>query len=112
MPRSKTDFDVVQEIGLDLPDVEDGSSYRGRALKLRGRLLACQATHKSAEPNSLVVRVSFDERERLLEADPDIYYVTDHYLKYPSVLVRLDRIGRKALRELLHGAWRFVMERA
>jgi hypothetical protein len=110
MPRKKLDFDVVREIGLDLPDVVEGTSYGGRALKLRGRLMACQAIHKSAEPNSLVLRVSFAERERLLAADPDAYYLTDHYVKHPSILVRLDRITRKALGEVLHTAWRFVME--
>jgi len=109
--RRQVDFDVVREIGLGLPDVEDGSSPTGHALKLRGRLLACEARHKSAEPNTLVVRVSRPERDRLIAAQPETYYLTDHYLRHPSVLVRLERIHRKALRELLDTAWRYMMEK-
>lgn len=112
MPPGDIDFDRVREIGLELPDVEEGTSYRGPALKIRGKLLACQAINKSAEPNTLAVRVSFDERDRLLAADPDTYYVTDHYVDYPTVLVRLGRIETDALRELLQTGWRFVMEKA
>lgn len=110
MRQTALDFDTVREIGLALPEVEDGTSYRGAALKLAGRLLACEAVHESAEPRSLVVRLGFDERERRLEAEPDVYYLTGHYEKYPLVLVRLERIGREALRELLQSAWRYGME--
>jgi hypothetical protein len=59
------------------------------------------ATHRSAEPETLVVRVGFDEREWMLEDAPETYYVTDYYRPYPVVLVRLRRIDRDALRDLL-----------
>ena len=55
--------------------------------------MAGLATHQSAEPDTLVVRVDFDERELLLEDAPETYYVTDYYRKYPLVLVRLSRVG-------------------
>lgn len=102
------DFATVREIGLALSDVKDGTSPRGFALKLRGELLVCEAIHKSAEPNSLMVRVSVDDRARLLAAEPDIYYVTDHYSNYPAILVRLSAIGRRSLGKLLDTAWQFV----
>ena len=50
MARRNLTFDMVREIGLALPDVEDGSMYGTRALKVRGKLLMCLAIHKSAEP--------------------------------------------------------------
>jgi hypothetical protein len=112
MPRHKVDFAVVGEIALALPDVEDGSMHGAPAWKVRGRLLTCQAINKSAEPNSLAVRVSFDERARLLAAEPGTYYLTDHYLNYPVVLVRLSQIDRESLRNLLGAAWLFVSEKA
>ena len=65
-------------------------------------------THRSAEPGSLVVRVDFDDRAELLAADPDVYYVTDHYLNYTSVLVRLSRVTPDVLRDLLGMAHKFV----
>ena len=36
-----------------------------------------------------------------METDPDVYYITDHYLNYPWVLVRLSRVHPDALRDLL-----------
>src|SRR5687768_12299875 len=106
--RRPIGFDLVRQIGLTLPDVEANSVDDALALKARGKLLACQATHRSAEPESLVVRMDIERRAELIDADPDVYYVTDHYLNYPTVLVRLSRIDRDALRDLLGMSWQFV----
>jgi hypothetical protein len=65
-------------------------------------------THRSAEPGSLVVCVDFADRAVLLAEAPDVYYVTDHYLGYPSVLVRLSRVSPEVLRDLLGMAYKFV----
>jgi hypothetical protein len=102
------DFDTVRRIGLALPEVEDGTAYGTPCLKVRGQLLTCIAINKSAEPDSLVVRISIDDRNELLEGAPDTYYVTDHYVNYPSVLVRLSRIRRDAMKDLLLMSWKFV----
>jgi hypothetical protein len=106
--RSNVGFDLVAEAARVIPDVEEVASPRGRGLKIRGKLLACQAIHKSAEPNSLMVRIGSDEREVLLATQPDTYYLTDHYRGYPAILVRLSKIRRKALGELLEIAAEFV----
>jgi hypothetical protein len=98
----------VRRIGLTLPDVEEGTMYGTPALKLRGKLLACMTSHKSAEPGSLAVRLSFDQRDAMIADDPDTYYLKPHYVGYPVVLVRLSRIGREALNDLLRAAWREV----
>jgi hypothetical protein len=102
------DLRAVRKIALALPEVEDASAYGSPAFKVRGKLLACIAINKSAEPNSLMIRVDFDRRAELLAEAPDVYYVTDHYVNYPAVLVRLSRVHTDALRDLLGGAWRFV----
>ena len=82
--------------------------YGTPAIKLRGALLACIASHKSAEPGTLVVRVSIEQRDAMIEDDPATYYLKDHYVGYPCVLVRLARIHPDALSDLLHAGWRFV----
>lgn len=82
--------------------------YGTPALKLRGRLLACIPTNKSAEPDSLVVRTSFGARDGLLADAPETYYIKDHYLKYPVVLVRLSRISSDEMRDLLGSAHRLI----
>lgn len=108
MAKRAKGFDVVLEAARPLLDVESSTTWGAPALKVRGKLLACQAIHKSAEPNSIVVKIGMDQREELIAAEPDIYYITDHYVNYPSVLVRLSRINGDALRDLLGMAWRFA----
>jgi hypothetical protein len=106
--KSSVDYGVVRELALALPEVQDSSTLRGIAIKTRGKLLACKAVHRSAEPESLMVRVNAIDRDRLIAAEPEIYYLTPHYLLHSSVLVRLKVINRKALQSLLRMAWQFV----
>ena len=108
--RGSIDFDTVREIALALPDVVESTTSRGTSLKVAGRLLACPAIHGSAEPNSLMVRVSFDERSRLLATEPRTYYLTEHYASYSAVLVRLSGISRDSLRDLLARARERMLE--
>jgi hypothetical protein len=105
-------FDDVRKMAEGLEGVEVGTTYGTPALKVRGRVFACIASHRSAEPDTLVAVVSFDDREQLLEADPATYYLKDHYRNYPSILVRLREIHRDALRDLLRMAWHYVSARA
>ena len=96
---------------MALPGVEESTAYGAPALKIHGKLLACVPRHRSAEPSSLMVRVSMDDRAELLAAAPDVYYVTDHYLNYNAVLVRLSRVTPDVLRDLLGMAHGFVTAR-
>src|SRR5215469_10353677 len=108
MPKKLMGFDTIREIARTLPGVEESTAYGVPALKVRGKLLACPAINKSAEPGSLVVKIGFEDRAELIATDPEVYYVTDHYRNYPSVLVRLSRIHPDALRSLLVMAYKFV----
>ena len=71
-------------------------------------MLACIATNKSADPDSLVVQVGFVNRDLLIVKDPSTYYVRKHYVSYPVVLVRLKTVSRNDLREVLEMAWRYT----
>jgi hypothetical protein len=110
MPQKPVSLDTVYELARALPEVEESSSYGARSLKVGGKMMACPAINRSAEPNSLVVKIPFAQRDELIAAAPDVYYLTDHYAPYPSVLVRLSRIHRDALRDLLGMALRFANE--
>jgi hypothetical protein len=112
MPRSTITFDTVRDIALTLPGVEESTAYGFPALKVDGKLLACVPANRSAEPASLLVRVDFDDRAELLDADPAVYYLTDHYVGYSAVLVRLSRVNPDALRDLLGMAYKFVTRKA
>jgi hypothetical protein len=104
-------FDTVREMGLALPRVEEGTAYGSPALKVGGQMFTCLPTNRSAEPDSLAVRIAFRDRDELLAADPAAFYLPEHYVNYPCVLVRLRRIHPDALRDLLRMAWTFVSER-
>ena len=110
--RRGNSFTAVESIGRTLPDVEVTTMYGQPALKVRGKMFVCIASHKSAEPNTLVVMMDFPDRDALIEDAPGTYYLKDHYLNYPCILVRLSRVHRDALRDLVIGAHRFVSAKA
>jgi hypothetical protein len=101
-------FAAIRALARELPDVEPARMYGAPALELGGRFLACMATNKAAEPNTLVVAVGFEQRDALVASAPETYYLKDHYADYPVVLVRLSRIRTDALQALLREAWHFV----
>ncbi len=106
-------FETVSAVGLTLPDVEATTKYDGSpVLKVRGSFMAGLAMHRSAEPETLVVRCGYEEREWLIEDAPETYYLTDYYRSYPLVLVRLSRVDRDALRDLLSVSWRLAAAKA
>jgi len=106
--RKKAGFEAVRALGLALPDAEEDTYFGKPALMVCGQMFACLASHRSAEPDTLVVRLEFAQRDELLDAKPETYYLTDHYVGYPCVLVRLGRIPQDELGDLLLMAWRFM----
>jgi hypothetical protein len=104
-----TAFDIVRTVGLALPDVEATTKYDGSpVLRVDGIFMAGLATHRSAEPETLVVRAGLEDRERLVEDAPETYYLTYYYRSYPLVLVRLSRVEPDALHDLLTVSWRMT----
>ena len=101
-------YNVVRELGLELPRAEEDLYYRMPALKVDGEIFVVQTGHRSAEPDSISLPIGFERRTQLIASDPDVFYVKPHYEAYPVVLVRLDRIERETLRRLLRSAYRAV----
>ena len=97
-------FETVRQIALQFPDAEEGTSYGTPALKVRGKLFV--RLHQSGE--SIVVRIDEEERAMRMKADPDTYHITDHYVNYPLMLVRLAKVFPDDLRDLLEESWRSV----
>src|SRR4029077_11589368 len=94
-------FDDVRRIALALPEVEEGTSYGTPAFKVRGKFLS----RLKEDGETLVVKVDFDERDILMAANPETFYITDHYRGYPVMLVRLAPVDPDELRELFEAAW-------
>lgn len=99
--RRGVSFDTVREIARELPGAVEGTSYGTPAFHVGKTLFVRQ--HQDGQ--SLVVRIEPQERALLVHADPDTYSVTDHYVNYPLMLVRMASIRREELKELLAEAW-------
>jgi hypothetical protein len=95
-------FATVRRLALALPGVEEGLSYGTPGLRVRGRFLA----RLWEDGKTLVVKCGDTERDLRLKADPDTFFVTEHYRGHPVVLVRLARVGREDLAAVLEEAWR------
>ena len=95
-------FANVRKIALALKDVEEGLSYGTPAFKVNGALIL---RHRP-ELNSIALRMSFEARDEHIAEDPETYYITDHYLNYEWVLVRLSAVRLDALKDLIFGAWK------
>jgi hypothetical protein len=109
--KSATSFDRVEKLGVKLPGVVVATYFGMPALKLDGQMLACMASHKSAEADTLVVRIDYFERDLRIGNEPDIYYLKPHYVDYSCVLTRLSRIDDGALGELLESGLRFLSKK-
>src|SRR5258708_20778664 len=95
-------FAAVRKVALALPGVEEGTSYGTPAFKVRGKFL----TRLREEDQSLVLTVrSMAERDALLQADPEVFHVTEHYRNYPHVLVRLATVQKDVLARMLTDSW-------
>jgi len=98
-------YEDFRAIVTAFPGVEEGTSYGKPSFVVRGKFL----TRLRDEDDSLVLlEVGFDERDTLMEAEPDTFHITEHYRNYPSVLARLARIHPGTLRGLLERRWRKV----
>jgi hypothetical protein len=100
--RDVADWETVREIAMGFPDVEESSDGRS-AFRVRGKLFAWMARERDG--GGLAVRVDRDEKQLILDSNPDVYFTSSHYHGYPGVQIRLENIDRDELRERLEDAW-------
>ena len=95
--------DEFYALALALPGVEEGTSYGLPSLKLGGKFF----TRVRPEENAAVIQdVPHEERDALIEAEPEVWFHTDHYRNYPIVLCRLEPATPDHVRGLLERSWR------
>jgi hypothetical protein len=96
MPQPIT-FNTVREIALGLPGAADGMSYGAPAVKVNGKLFI----RWREDLNAIVLKTTFEEREAMMDEDPKVYFITDHYLNYEWVLVSLEHVSPDVLPDLI-----------
>lgn len=77
-------------MALTLPNVEESTSYGTPALKVRGKLFV--RWRNEEDPDTIVLKMPFEQREELMAEDAETYFITDHYRNYPWILVRLSKV--------------------
>ena len=97
MAQRKLSLSAIRRVVSALPDVEEGTSYGTPAWRWKGKLLA--RLHQDGR--SIVLKVGDETRDYLLQADPQTFFITDHYVGHPMVLAHLDRLTAADLKKLL-----------
>jgi len=95
-------WDDVRAAARDLPEVEEGTSWRQPALRVRGKWFAGLSSH---EDGALVLRCDLDERPLMLASLPDVFWSTPHYDGSPFILVRLEAIDLDELVDRVTDSW-------
>jgi hypothetical protein len=105
-PRAKrgVTFEQVCAFGLTLPGVQRSTSYGTPALKVKG----ASFVRLKEDGETVVLKVDMMSRDHMLVAQPDRFYITDHYREWPWVLLRLPRITEPEMRALVEDAWELV----
>jgi hypothetical protein len=89
----------MRSVMLVLPGVTEGLCFGTPAFYVQKKLLA------RIWENGEVLVVHTHEREKWIKGDPEIFFMTDHYRNYPSMLVNLPKVEPSDLQQLLTDAW-------
>src|SRR5690348_3925728 len=88
-----------------MPGAEVAASYGTPAVKVRGKLMS---RWRSDAEGALAIRCDFLDRQILLLAQPDVFFLTDHYRDHPMILMRLEKASKAVMMEAVERAWRLV----
>jgi hypothetical protein len=101
-------YEEFRAVALSLPEAEEGTSYGHPSIKVGGKFLT---RWRKEDDSAVLACVPHDEREMLMEADPDTFHFTDHYRNYDYVLARLPGLEPEQLRGFLLRRWRQIAPR-
>ena len=96
------EWSTVREIALSFPEMDESGEDRA-AFRVDGKLVAWVARERDG--GGLAVRVDRDEKQLILDSNPDVYFTSPHYNGYPGVQIRLEAIDREELFERIEDAW-------
>ena len=89
-------------LGLDLPMVTLAHPWGNEALKAHGKMWCWWSPYEDAA----VIRATKDERDMLMDADPQTFFLHPHYRAHDLVLVRAGRIDPGWIGPRLLRDWR------
>jgi len=109
-------WDDVRKIALSFPGATEGAAYGDAAWTVNKKLFVWERPLRKADlaalggkaPKGPILGVrtpDLEMKDVLLASDPKVFFTTPHFDGYPAVLVRLDKIGVKRLRDVIEEAW-------
>lgn len=95
-------LDILRQMIMAFPETEEKTSWGAPSFKVNKKaIIFWNPTHDCP-----VFKVSFEERDHLIEMDPDTFFTTDHHRPWPLVLVRPDRVDIEWARATIERTWR------
>ena len=110
-------LDEVAGIAWALPDVTEGERHGTRTWAVAGKVFAWERSFSKAdirrfgdtgppEGPILAVRVAdLGEKEAVLAAEPEAFFTIPHFDGYAAVLIELNAVTTRAVREAIIDGW-------
>ena len=95
MPLTRAE---ARKIALAFEGASEGPYFGKPAVFVAEKFLT--RVHTKEEAMVLAIG-SMEMRDMMLEAEPRLFYITDHYKKFPYLLARLSRLDKVTLTALL-----------
>jgi hypothetical protein len=109
-------WDDVRRLALAMPQADERVARDMRQWRVKEKLFVWERPLRRSDlealgdsaPSGPILGARVEHlvaKDALLADDPDVFFTTPHFDGYPAVLVRLERIGREDLEELIVEAW-------
>ena len=106
----------VRKIALAFPGTSEETSREHAAWLVNKKFFVWERPLRKSDLDALgakapkgpilgVRTADLEMKDVLLQNDPRVFFTTPHFDGYPAVLVRLDKIGIKMLKEVIEEAW-------
>ena len=94
----------LRELALGLPGAQERETWGHPTFRVRDKIFA--SMYEGDDGAIATVKASPEEQTVLVSADPATFGLASHVGRYGWTTIRLDRVDRDELRELVVEAWR------
>jgi hypothetical protein len=101
-------LDDLRAMVLALPDTVETTSWDAVSFKVNGKVIL----YWNPRYDAPVFKVSHDERDMLIEADPGTFFTTDHHRPHGLVLARPEGLDPGWARANVERVWRAQAKKA
>lgn len=104
-------------LAMAMPEAAEGTRYGRRTWLVNGKAFAWERPFSKADikrfgdaepPAGPILAITVEdlaEKEALIAAHPRAFFTIPHFDGYAAVLVQLDRVSRRVLREAIEDGW-------